>query len=297
MNLKLMNIYCTVVNKGVMARAAEELNTTTAVISRSITELELSLNTKLIQRTTRKLSLTVEGQYYYKKCSQILNDVASLHNEFELFSNTIEGKLKLAVPMSFGLTRLTHIINKFIAKYPNVEIEIFLNDSITDLVENGFDLGIRIQRKIKDSSLIGRKFTTFSHHIVGHPKLINKIGKIRSPQDLKKYPCLAYSGTSRSGQWVMSNKSKQTYIHQFTPYISANNSLALLDFCLSEKGLCLLPSFIAEKYINSGRLMDILPQYKKQDAIGWIVYPSKKFQRPAVSAFCDFMCEYFKKEK
>lgn len=292
MNLKVMQIYCTVVEFGVMSKAAEELNITPAAVSRTISDLEYQLGVKLLNRTTRKLSLTEQGIDYYNKSLKILDDVQQLHQRFESESREYTGSIKIAAPMVFGQKYLAPIIAKFNIEYPNIKITLHLQDTITDLIEHGFDLGIRIQRKLTDSSLVVKKFKDYSHHIVCHPELLRKHGKVKSPKDLKNYPCLSYSNVNN--QWVLHSSTNNKFTHNYKPKIIVNNSALMRELALEKVGICQLPSFVVEEYLKTGELIDLLPKYKKVRATGWLVYLSKDFKRPIVAKFSDFFMEYFK---
>jgi len=290
MNLRTMKIYCTVVEFGVMAKAAEELDITPAAVSRTIADLEVSLGTKLLNRTTRKLGLTERGIDYYDSSLKILHEVNELHQKFESESKEYTGSIKIAAPMVFGQKYLAPVISQFQKEYPNIKITVGLQDTLTDLIEYGYDLGIRIQRKMADSSLVAKKFQEYSHHIVCHPDLLKKYGKVTTPSDLKKFPCISYSIVSN--QWVLKNSSK-TFTHNYKPVMIVNNSHLMRELVLEKTGICQLPSFVISEELKSGKLIELLPKFKKVSATGWLVYPSKKFKRPAVTKFSEFFLEYF----
>lgn len=287
MNLRSMEVFCMVVKKGVMARAADELQMTPAAVSRCITDLEEGLGKKLLSRTTRKMSVTPEGKYYYQEALQLLEGFENLHSEFESISNERKGSIKIAAPMSFGLAQLGPIVSGFKERHSGVDIEISLQDTVADIVEEGYDLAIRIRRSIKSSSLIGRKIQEFSHHIVASPSLVKEYGKLRRPEDLGRFPCLAYSGSSTPNRWKLRYRSKN-YVHKFKPAISVNNSQFLIELARNGQGVCMIPAFLAKEALRKGGLVELLPLYEKPNASCWLVYPSRKFQKPIVQDFIEY---------
>lgn len=294
MNLRLMQVFCMVVKKGVMARAADELQMTPAAVSRSITDLEEGLGRKLLNRTTRKMSVTPEGKHYYQEALQLLDGFNKLHNEFEILADEKKGSIKVAAPMSYGLAQLNPIVSSFKEKYSDVRIEISLEDSITDIVEEGYDVAIRIRRNIKSSSLIGRKVQDFTHHIVANPKFFKDNHQIKTPKDLEKVPCMAYSGSSTPNKWKIKLK-KKIFVHKFKADISVNNSQFLIELAKSGRGVCMVPSFLVNELLQKGELIELLPNYEKPIASCWLVYPSRKFQRPIVQDFMKHFINYAQK--
>ncbi len=290
MNLRSMEVFCRVVKKGVMARAADELQMTPAAVSRCITELEEALGKKLLSRTTRKMSVTPEGRHYYEQAIQILDGFHKLHDEFETLTSEKKGNVKIAAPMSYGLVQLGPIVSSFKQKYPDVTIEVLLQDSITDIVEQGYDLAIRIRRNMKSTSLIGRKIQEFNHHIVASPERLKGLGKIKTPDDLKKVPCLAYSGSSTPNKWKLQFRKKK-YTHTFKPEITVNNSQFLIELAKKGRGVCMVPTFLAKEPLGKGELVELFPDYEKPRACCWLVYPSRKFQRPIVQDFIHHFIE------
>ena len=292
MNIKCMEVFCAVVRRGVMARAAEDLKMTPAAVSRSVAELESFLGKKLFNRTTRKLSVSPEGQEYFQQAARILEDFYQLHEKGSGCSDLIRGQIKISAPVSYGLSHLAPQIAQFKQKAPDVRIDLHLTDRVVDLVENGFDLAIRIQRQIKDSSLVGKKLTVFGHHIVAHPELVACIGRPQKVGDLKKYSCIANSGVATPGKWILKYRGKE-YIHSFAPEISVNSSSFLIQLALNGLGIGMVPSFLVEDYLKNHELEELLPQYNKPTATCWLVYPGRKFQRPVVQAFIEqFANEY-----
>lgn len=290
MNIKSMAVFCKVVDKGVMAHAAEDLQMTAAAVSKIIGELEDKLGLRLMQRTTRRLQLTEAGARYYQACVRILQDIDEVHQQFSQLSTEVKGRLKIAAPMSYGLTQLTGLIRDFKRLHPEVEIAMHLEDTTVDLIAEGYDIAIRIQREMKDSTLVGRLFAEFPHYLVCSRSYQKEMGAIKTFDDLAGQRCLAYSNSRQRSRWVMSYRG-QTFTHPFQPHIEVNNSLFLKDLMLQGQGICLLPSFLIAKEVKTRKVVHLLPHYSFEPGKGWIVYPSRKFHPPAVTRFVEFFCK------
>jgi DNA-binding transcriptional LysR family regulator len=295
LNIRSMEVFCAVVRRGVMVRAADDLKMTPAAVSRSVAELESYLGKKLINRTTRKLSVSPEGQEYFQQASRILDEFNQLHERGPGRSDLVRGQLKIAAPISYGLSHLAPQIDRFKNRAPDVSIDLHLTDSVVDLVENGFDLAIRIQRQIKDSSLVGKKIAVFTHHIVAHPDLVSQFGLPQKVSDLKKFPCIANSGVATPGKWTLEHRGK-TYTHSFEPEISVNSSSFLIQLAMNGRGACMVPSFLLADHLRRKKLEELLPQYRKPTATCWLVYPGRKFQRPVVQAFIEHFATEYERE-
>ncbi|WDE06067.1 LysR family transcriptional regulator [Thalassomonas viridans] len=291
MKLKAMTIFCKVVEKGVMAHAAEELNITPAAVSKVISELEESLGTRLLNRTTRKLILTPAGVKYYESSNHILNQIEDLHDHFFDMSNELKGELKITAPISYGLTDFPQIVAGFQSLHPQISVSVHLHDAVLDLIENNYDLAIRIQREMKNSSLIAKAFDTFDHYIVCSKSYYAKHGPINDHEALKAHNCLANSNSLTPNTWHL-NKDRQQYTHKFVTNTQINSSNLIKQLALKDMGICLLPKFLIEEELKSGAMVQLLPDYRLKQATGWIVYPGKKFKRPIVNEFID----YFLKE-
>lgn len=293
MNLKAMAVYCKVVERGVMAHAATELEMTPAAVTRTIAELEQALGVRLINRTTRKLHLTENGREYYEACQLLLEQAAEMHNRFATLSTIPAGRLRMSAPMSFGQHYLPEVLAAFRSEYPAVDIILHLDDRVVDIVEDGFDLAIRIRRNMKDSSLVAKTFAEFEQMIVCAPSFLERHAPISTPGDLKGLDCLAYSLARSPRRWQFRNKSGKALVHGFAPTLEANSSIFLKRVVLNGQGICSLPSFLVEQEIRSGQLVRLLPNWHHGTATGWLVYPGRKLNPPALTCFVDFMQRWY----
>jgi len=293
MNLKAMAVYCKVVERGVMAHAAAELEMTPAAVTRIIAELEQELGVRLINRTTRKLHLTDTGRHYYEACQQLLEQASEMHDRFATLATIPAGRLRISAPMSFGQHYLPDVIAAFRSEYPAVDITLHLDDRVVDLVEEGFDLAIRIRRDMKDSTLVTRVFAEFELMIVCAPSFLERHASISTPGSLKGLDCLSYSLARSPRRWHFRNKAGKAAVHAFIPTLEANSSIFLKRVVLSGQGVCSLPSFLVEQEIRSGQLVRLLPNWHHGTATGWLVYPGRKLNAPALTCFVDFMQRWY----
>lgn len=287
MNHRLMNIYCRVVESGVMARAADELEMTAAAVTKAIAELEKGLGARLLQRTTRRLQLTETGRIYYEASRRLLDQIYELHDQIGQISGSVQGRLRMSVPVSFGLTHLCEPLSRFQKLYPLVELDVCLEDRETNLFEEDFDLAIRIQRNMQDSSLIARPFGEFKILAVATKTYLAKYPSIRKPADLEGHKFLAYSLSSEPNRISFpSSKGRPSY--SFKPTIKINNSLMLKQLLMLDQGIGVFPEFLVNEEIRAGKIEQLLPKYSIGLARGWVVYPSRRYTPTPVKAFAEF---------
>ncbi|MCG7588778.1 LysR family transcriptional regulator, partial [Photobacterium sp. OFAV2-7] len=196
--LEDMHVFIRVVETGSITKAAEQLNLAKSAVSKRLSELENRLNSKLINRTTRKSSLTEAGTLYYQQVKQILEEVDELNNRISSATQHLEGSLKLALPLSFGLSQLAPALDIYAKKYPNLKIETDFSDRKVDIVEEGFDLAFRIGH-IEDSSFRARKIAPIKHVLCASPEYLEQHGTPASLEELKSHRFLKYGSTPQAG--------------------------------------------------------------------------------------------------
>jgi DNA-binding transcriptional LysR family regulator len=287
-----MEIFCTVVETEKMAIAAEKLGMTPPAVSKAIKELEGSLNTQLLIRTTRSMSLTVEGKTYYQNAKSILNDFNQLNQMFHSSSKSLKGKLKIVAPTSFGMTNMQDVIGDYLKLYPEIEIHIDFEDKISALQEKGYDLAVRISEKIEDTSLKGKQFASFSHHLFVHKKLVRMYGEPNVVEELARFPCMAFAYHKTPNVWRLKD-GNTGMTHVFNPILTANNSYFLLDQVKKGSGVALLPSFLNDEINKDENLVELLPKLKKPVAIGWVLFVRSGHRRLVERSFCDLLVKRF----
>jgi len=281
-----MAVFVAVVERGSFSGASEPLQLSRATISKHIAALENGLGGRLLNRTTRRISLTEAGQAYYDRCRQILEDVADAECVVTGFSSEPRGRLRINAPMSFGTKQFAGIVAQFCLAHPAIDVELSLNDRFVDLVEEGYDLVIRITQ-LKASSLIARKLAPCRVVLCAAPEYLNTHGRPNSPAELERHTCLHYAYAEAGKTWILHGPDGEHRI-RIHPKLSADNGDALYVAATQGLGIALLPTFIAADAIRAGDLEIILPAYQSPRIDIYAVYASRKHLSAKVRAFIDF---------
>jgi len=262
--LESLKVLKAVVEGGNFTEAAKRLNLTVARISKSIEHLELELNTKLFIRSTRYMQLTDSGERSYQHAIRLIEQWRELREELRETQSTPTGKLKISIPMSWGLCVFSSLLAKFMAKYPEISVDVHMSDLHVNIVEGEFDLVLRLTNKLEDSSLLCKKLKTYKFIACASPEYLNKHDKPIIPQELEKHSCLFYSqpGSRRKWQFLKDQKEINVYIE---PHLQSNNSTLFRDALLAHQGIALIPEFIVSREIASGKLIPILSDYTNQE--------------------------------
>jgi len=284
-----MSVFVTVVEQGNFTAAAEQLQLSRASASKHITALENCLGGRLLNRTTRRISLTEAGHAYYERCKQILEDVAEAECVVTGFSSEPRGLLRINAPMSFGTKQFADIVAHFCQAHPAIDVELSLNDRIVDVIEEGYDLSIRITQ-LKDSSLIARKLAPCHIVLCASPDYLNTHGRPVQPDDLNRQTCLHYAYFEGGKNWVLNGPDGEHRI-RIRPQLTANNGEVLYAAARQGLGIALLPTFIVGDAIRAGDLEVILPAYQTLEINIYAVYASRQHLSAKVRAFIDFAAE------
>jgi DNA-binding transcriptional LysR family regulator len=284
-------VFVRVVDAGGISRAAEQLGLAKSAVSRRLAELETRLNVKLLNRTTRKSSLTEAGQSYYERAIKIIDDVVEL-NTLATNSNTaLSGTINLAVPLSFGLSHLSKAIDLFIKQNPELIININFSDRQVDLIEEGLDLAFRIG-DLKDSSLIARKISPIKIILCASPEYLKQYGTPNIPSDLKNHQLLHYNVSGKS-QWKLEDNQGTQHIVNVSSNLIANNGDFLKDMAIAGHGIVASPTFISWQAIAIGDLVPVLSDYKLPQANAYAVYPQTRYLSHRTRELIDFLTDYF----
>lgn len=285
--LVAMDVFLRVVDKGGFTAAAEDLRLSRAMVSKHIQELEEHLGARLLNRTTRKVSLTEVGRVYYEKCGQILDDIAATENAVGEMQAHPRGLLRINAPVSFGALHLAASVSDYMTAHPDVAVELTLNDRVVDLVDEGYDLAIRIGR-LADSSLISRRLAPCRMLVCGSPAYLAQHGVPDHPDDLARHNCLGYRYDPRRDEWRFEGADGPVAVRVHGT-LQSNNGDALLAAALHGVGIVLLPSFIAGPDVASGRLVALLPNHKSPDLAIHALYPHSRHLSAKVRSFVDFL--------
>ncbi|MEM9102776.1 MAG: LysR family transcriptional regulator [Pseudomonadota bacterium] len=287
--LEDMQMFVRIVEAGGISKTAEHLNIAKSAVSRRLTDLEKRLDTQLLRRTTRTSSLTEAGNQYYKRARNILDEVAELNEQTRGVKTHIEGTLKITTPLSFGLMHLSPLLDEFANQYPDVDFQINFTDSHIDLVEEGFEMAIRIGH-LQNSSHQARRITEIKHMLCASESYLNKFGTPQSPKDLKHHSFLLY-GLFSSHQLKLTDKTGKAYSVPITAKISANNGDFLKNMAVQGHGMTYLPTFITYKELANRQLIPILTEYQLPVMHAYAVYPKNRFLPQRCRFLIDFIVE------
>ena len=279
------------VEHGSQAAAAPGLGVTPAMVGRYVRALEDRLGTRLLNRTTAKQSLTEQGRVFHAQASLILDQLEQAEVDAADRDAEPRGSLRLNAPMAFGVRYLAAAVAEFGLLHPQVRIDLTLNDRVVDLVDEGFDVGVRIGQ-LADSSLIARRLAPCRLLLCASPTYLARTGTPRHPDDLQAHNCLLYAYARHGDTWRMRREDAVAEVKPRGKLV-ANNGDALLAATLVHAGIALQPSFIAADALRSGALVQVLPEWAFADLAVFAVYPSVRNLSPKVRGFVDFLAKRF----
>jgi DNA-binding transcriptional LysR family regulator len=291
--LRAFEVFATVVAKGAFSRAAEVLGTSPANVTRYVNELEAHLGTRLLNRTSRRLSLTPSGEALYERCRSILEEVAEAEAVASSSSVQPRGRLRVNAPLSFGVRHLAPLWPAFLARYPEVELEIALIDRIVDIVEEGYDLAIRISRA-GSASHVGRKLATSRNIVCAAPAYIAAHGTPTAPTDLKSHACIGYAYAATADEWRFTDAEGRAHAVKVEPRVHTNNGDTAQALAVAGQGVTWQPSFLIGDDLRAGRLVRVMPDYAMADIDILAVYPSRRHVSAKVRAMIDFLAHAFR---
>lgn len=283
-----MQTFVRVVESGSFVRAAEQLGLSTTAASRQISELEAHLGGRLLNRTTRSLSLTDAGRAYFERCLLLLPEFEEAEALVGQQSILPSGLLRLTAPISFGAQRMASLLAGFRERYPKVEVDISLSDRWVDLVEEGFDLALRISANL-DPSLVARRLCTVQILCCAAPAYLSRAGEPRLLQDLSRHNCLIYTNSPRSEEWVFQGAGNGLESVTVKGSWRANSGDILRIAALAGEGITCQPSFLVGEDIRKGRLVRVLCNYRLSDLAMYAVYPSRRHLSAKVRVLVDYL--------
>ncbi|MES1964417.1 LysR family transcriptional regulator [Psychrobacter sp. AH5] len=289
--LEDMAMFVRIVEAGSITKAADQLNIAKSAVSRRLKELESRLGAQLISRTTRQSNLTQAGEHYYQQACSILNEVDALNEQTSGAPTQVEGTLKMTAPLSFGLMHLNDVIDEYADRHPDLKFELDFSDRHTDLIEEGFELAIRI-RELQDSSYQAKRLALIRYALCASPQYLEEMGVPETFDDLKNHEFLQYGMNKTSTITVIDEQGKK---HQLTlnAKIKANNGDFLREMAVKGHGIAFLPTFITYKTLASGELVPILQQYQLPTLSAYAVYPKNRFLSQRCRYLIDFIAERF----
>jgi len=280
------------VDRGSQAAAARELRITPAMVGRYIQALENRLGVRLLNRTTARQSLTEAGIAFYARASTILEQLEEAETTASDRQAEPRGTLRVNAPMSFGARHLAAAVSEFCDRHPGVRVEMVLNDRVVDLIEEGYDVAVRIGR-LADSGLIVRRLTTCRLVVCAAPGYLARRGTPRTPADLLEHNCLLYAYACNGGAWRFQGEEGETEV-RLAGDVVVNNGDALLAAALAGQGVILQPTFIVGAALRQGGLVPLLAGWRLADLDVHAVYPSIRHLSPKVRSFVDFLAGRFR---
>lgn len=286
-----MKMYAAVVDGGSFAAAAGKLGVSRAMVSKQVQKLEEHLGTRLLNRTTRRISLTETGREFHERSVQILADVEDAEQGAARLTRTARGLLRVTIPLAYGQHRLAAIVGDYALAYPQVKLDIALSDRKLDLVEDGFDLAIRIGA-LPPSDLVARKIGSERSVVCATPAYLARHGAPQLPSDLAGHACLGYTLTGSGTEWRLENTGDGAIATiAVNGPIKADNGDILRLAALRDAGLIFQPRFIVASDLAAGRLVPVLPQWQSGELGVHAVYPSRKHLSAKVRTFIDYLAE------
>lgn len=266
-------------------KAAKKIGISTAQVSRQVSALEKRLNIKLLYRTTRRVSLTEEGQVFYQHCRAVLDGLDAAEQAVSNLQSKPQGRIKLTAPVTYGEQQLLPLMNDFMMRYSDIEVTAFLSNQTVDLLEGGYDLAIRIG-KLNDSTMMARKLSSRTNFVCAAPAYIKKHGVPNTLTELSSHNCLL--GTL--DHWHFKEEGKERNI-RVTGSVRYNSGYSLADAALKGLGIVQLPDYYVQKYLQSKQLISILDNYREPEEAIWAVYPNNRHLSPKIRLLVEFLAE------
>jgi len=269
--------------------AAQRLGQSKSMISQRVADLEARLGVRLLNRTTRRLSLTEAGQAFLEGSSRALREVAEAEEAASRHGSELRGTLRIAAPLTFALQHLRPAMLDFMTAHPQLEVYLDMDDRIVDLIQGGYDMALRIGR-LPDSSLIARRLAPSRVVVCASPSYLVERGRPDHPEQLPGHECLLYSGAARSDHWsfLIDGRWAAIPVHG---RLQTNNGDMLLSAAIAGYGIALLPSFIVGPAVENGDLTCLLNGFPTQDGAIHAVYPPARQVSQRIRVFCDFLAE------
>src|SRR5262249_44141587 len=281
------------VEAGSFAAAARQFGISPEMAGNHVRALERHLGVRLLNRSTRRLHLTEAGGGYFERCSRILSDIEEAEAEASTLQKTPSGLLRIAGPLTFGALHLGPAISDYMTRYPSVTVDVSLSDRHVNLIDEGFDVAIRIGEPA-DSTLVARRLTSACLVLCASPAYLERAGRPERPADLTRHACLVYADLRSPRTWRFTAGDGQTETIQITGPFSSNNPQLLALLALAGHGLILWPSFAVGADILAGRLMPLLTEWRSRELSIWALYPHRSLLSAKVRTFVDFLAERFK---
>ncbi|MBX3492911.1 MAG: LysR family transcriptional regulator, partial [Parvibaculum sp.] len=285
-------VFARVVELGGFTAAADALGLSKSVVSRQVSALEDELGVRLLNRTTRRVAVTEAGAVVFERAQRIVAEAEEAAVEANCIEGQVRGRLRINAPMSFGILELGPALPALVARYPDLDVDLVLNDRRVDLIEEGFDVSLRISA-LEDSSLIARQLAPVERYVVGAPAYFEKYGHPDRPADLATHRFLLYTLLSRPEQMSFAGPGGAREDVAVKGHLFCNNADAMLPLLRAGAGLCLSPDFVCHEELRTGRLVRALEGWSMPPLRLHVIYPHTRHLSAKVRAFVDFAAEHF----
>ena len=287
-----MRVFCSVIEAGSFVAAAEQTGLSTTAVSRMVAQLEAQLNVRLINRTTRRMNPTNEGFAYFERCTQLLADLEEAEASVAGEARHPRGRLRLTAPIALATLRLAPAFAAFCSTYPDIILDIVLSDGVADFVEEGLDLAIRVG-KVGSENLVARHIGDTTLLIAASPDYLARAGQPKHPEDLLHHACFTYTYSATGNQWQFEDEKGGPVSVRIGGPVNANNGMLLAEMAAAGSGIVLAPCFILQPLIASGRLTQVLPEWKQRRLPIHVVYPTRRHLSAKVQAMTGFLGNWF----
>ena len=284
-----MQAFVAVAEAGSFVKATEALGMSKAAVSRYVNHLERRLGVRLVHRTTRRLSLSEEGEVFYTRCKQLLGELDESEAEITSRSGQASGQLRINAPFTFGILHLAGLWGTFKDQHPQVSLDVTLSDRVVDLVEEGYDLAVRIGR-LSSSTLISRRLSATRMVLCASPEYLARNGNPRHPSELLNHVVWAYRHFAPGDEWPFEGP-EGAVTSRIRPVVRTNSGDTCRVGALQHRAIVLQPSFIVGPDLEAGRLVEVMPEYRSIELGIYAVYASRKHVSPKVRLLIDFLVD------
>ncbi|MET0595627.1 MAG: LysR family transcriptional regulator [Polyangiaceae bacterium] len=293
--LVAMQVFRRVVELGAFSKAARDLRLSNAAVSKHVAALEDRLSTKLLNRTTRRLSLTTAGSAYFERCTPWLDDLGEIEGALTQSKSEPSGVLRVNAPMSFSLLHLSPLLPKFLDRYPQLKLDVGFTDRFVDVVEEGVDVVVRIATSLPDSAtLLVQRLARTRHRLVASPAYLRAHGEPKSIAALASHHCLSYSLSRTPGVWELMEDGKVVRVHVDARLV-LNNSIGLRDAAIAGQGITLVPAFYVGEAVRKRQLRTLLDEHTVAPLFVYAAYQRSRHLSAKVRLFVEHLRNHFAK--
>ncbi len=287
-----MEAFANVVDQGGFTDAAKKMGISKSAVSKHVSSLEARLGARLLNRTTRRVSPTEIGLAYYDRARRVLNDAGEADALVTSMQSAPSGLLRISVATDFGVNHVSPILGDFLTDFPDITVNMVLNNRYVELISEGFDMALRIG-ELEDSTLRARKLAETNKRLIASPSYLQKFGRPQKIDDLNEHKLLHYSSQSSGSVWKLTSPTGEKRQVRTSGWLSVNDGQSLLNAAISGLGIAFLPSYLYHEAMAKGQVEDAMPNLPVETQGIYAVYPPGRFTQPKVRAFIDFLAHAF----